>query len=227
MQKAAVPADSLLCGLSADVLDGLFIGGRTVSLEADQVLFVCGEAGDGCYRIDSGLLKVGLVTPSGRERIFAVLGPGNMVGELAMISGAARSATVTAMRASTLYFVSRPVFEAYARDHPTLYKDLMLLLARRLIDSSDTLVATSFLSLEGRVARSLLTLADGFGQDVGGGRLLVHQKITQSDLAAMAGVARENVSRIVKAWMRRSLVSRLAGYYCLENRAALQREAEM
>lgn len=227
MQKAPPPADSLLSGLPADLLDGLFARGRTISLEADRVLFVSGETGDGCYRIDSGLLKVGLVTPSGRERILAVLGPGNMVGELAMISGAVRSATVTAMRDSTLYFVSRAVFEAYARDHPEIYRDLMLLLARRLIDTSDTLVVTSFLSLEARVARSLLTLADGFGQDVGGGRVLVHQKITQSDLAAMAGVARENVSRIVKAWMRRSLVSRLAGYYCLENRAALQREAEM
>ena len=227
MQMAPLPADSLLSGLPADMLDGLFTGGRTVSLDADQVLFVAGETGDGCYRIDSGLLKVGLVAPSGRERILSVLGPGTMVGELSMISGAPRSATVTAMRASTLYFVSRPVFEAYARDRPAIYKDLLLMLARRLIDSSETLAATSFLSVEGRIARALLTLANAFGRDVGGGRILVHQRITQSDLGAMAGVARENVSRIVKTWMRQSLVSRLAGYYCLENKAALQRQAEM
>ena len=43
----------------------------------------------------------------------------------------------------------------------------------------------------------------------------------------MAGIARENASRILKDWMRRSLVSRLAGYYCLENKSALEREAEM
>ena len=66
-----------------------------------------------------------------------------------------------------------------------------------------------------------------FGQDVGGGRILVRQKITQSDLAAMAGIARENVSRILKEWSRQSHVSRLAGYYCLENKAALEREAEL
>jgi CRP/FNR family cyclic AMP-dependent transcriptional regulator len=51
--------------------------------------------------------------------------------------------------------------------------------------------------------------------------------VTQSDLAAMAGIARENVSRIINDWLRNKLLSRLAGYYCLENRSALEREAEM
>ena len=59
------------------------------------------------------------------------------------------------------------------------------------------------------------------------GRILIRQKVTQSDLAAMAGIARENVSRILNEWMRKKIVSRLAGYYCLENRSALEREAEM
>ena len=57
------------------------------------------------------------------------------------------------------------------------------------------------------------------------GRILIRQKVTQSDLAAMAGIARENVSRILNDWMRAKLVSRLAGYYCLENRAALEQRS--
>jgi CRP-like cAMP-binding protein len=103
----------------------------------------------------------------------------------------------------------------------------MTLLARRLRDTNGALAATSFLSLQGRVARALLSLAEAFGHDVGGGRILVRQKVTQSDLAAMAGIARENVSRILKEWTTRSLVSRLAGYYCLENKAAIEREVKM
>jgi CRP-like cAMP-binding protein len=150
-----------------------------------------------------------------------------MVGELSMISEAPRSASVAALRESKLSFVSRAAFDAFARDNPDFYKHVMRLLARRLTDTNTALVATTFLSLQGRVARSLLSLADGFGHDVGGGRILVRQKLTQSDLAAMAGIARENVSRILKEWMRRSVVSRLAGYYCLENKAALEREAEL
>ena len=73
---------------------------------------------------------------------------------------------------------------------------------RRLRDTNNVVAAMSFLSLKGRVAQALLSLAEAFGNDVGAGRILVRQKVTQSDLAAMAGIARENVSRILNDWMR-------------------------
>jgi len=63
-------------------------------------------------------------------------------------------------------------------------------------------------------------------EDVGNERILIRQKINQSDLAAMAGVARENVSRVLKEWTEHGMVSRLAGYYCLEKKDAIQSEAE-
>jgi CRP/FNR family transcriptional regulator, cyclic AMP receptor protein len=103
----------------------------------------------------------------------------------------------------------------------------MMLLARRLRATNDALVAATFMSLRGRVARVLLSLAEAFGNDVGNGRILIRQKITQSDLAAMAGISRANVSRILAHWMRGAVVSRLAGYYCLENRAAIERELDV
>jgi CRP/FNR family transcriptional regulator, cyclic AMP receptor protein len=227
MNKPPPLSTNLLAGLPPELFSGLFAKGRTTALAADQMLFLSGDVGDGCYRVDEGLLKVSVVAPAGGERILAILGPGAIVGELSMISSAPRSASVAAIRESKLCFVSRATFEAYARDNADMYRHLMLLLARRLTDTNSALAATTFLPLQGRVARALLSLADGFGHDVGSGRILVRQKITQSDLAAMAGIARENVSRILKEWMRRSLLTRLAGYYCLENKAALEKEAEM
>ena len=101
------------------------------------------------------------------------------------------------------------------------------LLAARLRDTDAVVAAGSFLPLKGRVARALLDLSEAFGQDVGGGRVLIRQKITQSDVAAMAGIARENVSRILNDWIRDKLVSRLSGYYCLENKARLERETAL
>jgi CRP-like cAMP-binding protein len=70
-------------------------------------------------------------------------------------------------------------------------------------------------------------LAQGFGRDVGSGRILIRQKISQSDLAAMAGIARENVSRVLSEWTNRLWLSRLAGYYCFENKKAIEAEAEV
>src|SRR5262249_9720797 len=72
---------------------------------------------------------------------------------------------------------------------------------------------------------ALLNLAEAFGRDIGQGRILIRQKVSQSDLAAMAGIARENVSRVLNDWVDRSLGSRLAGYYCLGTQARRDHEA--
>jgi CRP/FNR family cyclic AMP-dependent transcriptional regulator len=226
MAKSVSPPESLLAALPLELSQSLFAKARTLSLAADQILFCAGDEGDGCYRIEEGLLKASVIAPAGGERILAIFGPGSVVGELAVIDGAPRSASVIALRNSKLSFVSRKAFEAFGRSRPELYRHVTTLLAHRLRDTNDALAATSFLSVKGRVARALLSLAEAFGRDVGQGRILLQQKVSQADLAAMAGIARENVSRILHVWADRSLVKRLAGHYCLENRAALKREAE-
>jgi CRP/FNR family cyclic AMP-dependent transcriptional regulator len=226
MAKSAPRPESLLAALPAELSQSLFAKARPLSLKADQILFVAGDEGDGCYRVEEGLLKASIAAPAGGERILAILGPGSVVGELSMIDRGPRSASVTALRDSKLSFVGRTAFEAFGQSRPDLYRHVATLLAQRLRDTDEALVATNFLSVKGRVARALLSLADAFGRDIGGGRILIRQKVSQSDLAAMAGIARENVSRVLNEWGNRSLVKRLAGYYSLENRAALQRETE-
>jgi len=72
----------------------------------------------------------------------------------------------------------------------------------------------------------MLELAGHFGQEVEPGRIVIHQKIGQNDLAAMAGIARENATRVLNDWQRRKLISRLSGYYCLENKARLEQQAK-
>ena len=77
------------------------------------------------------------------------------------------------------------------------------------------------------MARALLDLAKAFGHEVVGGRIVIQQKISQSDIADLAGIARENVSRILNEWMRLKLVTRLSGYYCLESAAKLEKEIDL
>ena len=217
----------ILSGLPAHLSKELFAGAAPLHLDADQVLFLAGDAGDGCYRVENGLLKVSIVSPSGAERILAILGPGSIVGELAMLDGLPRSASVVALRDSELNFVSRARFEGFAERRPELYKHLVRLLASRLRETNEAIAAESFLPLKGRVALTLLELADHFGENVGAGRIVIRQKFGQSDLAAMAGIARENVNRILAEWKRHKLVSRLSGYYCLENKTQLEREVDL
>jgi CRP/FNR family transcriptional regulator, cyclic AMP receptor protein len=217
----------LLTGLPEHFLASLFSRTTTVRLNADEALFLAGDTGDGCYRVEDGLLKVVMMSRAGSERILALLGLGAIVGELSLIDGLPRSASVVAVRPAKLSFLSRATFEEFADKHPEIYKSLLTVIAERLRETDATVAAGSFLPLRGRVACTLLELAQDFGQDVGAGRIVIRQKIGQSDLAAMAGIARENVSRILNDWRRRKLVSRLSGYYCIEDKTQLQHEAEL
>jgi len=225
--RPAPTNQSLLSGLPDHLSASLFKAATVVKLAADETLFMAGDTGDGCYRIEEGLLKVSMVSRAGGERILAFLGAGAIVGELAIIDGFPRSASVVAVRDAQLSFLSRAAFDEFAKVHPEVYKSLVALLAARLRETDSVIAAGSFLPLRGRVALTLLELAHEFGQDVGSGRIVIRQKIGQSDLAAMAGIARENVSRILNDWKRRKLVSRLSGYYCLENKTQLEHEAEL
>ena len=89
------------------------------------------------------------------------------------------------------------------------------------------LAATSFLMVKGRVAQALLELAEHFGQEVGQGRIVIRQRISQYDLAAMVAAGREAVARTLSNWRDRNLVNRRrSGCYCLENKALLELEVE-
>jgi CRP/FNR family cyclic AMP-dependent transcriptional regulator len=139
-----------------------------------------------------------------------------------MVDGAPRSTAVYAVRDSELSYISRAAFLAFAEDHPELYRHVATLLAQRVREMNDIAVAWSFLSLEGRAAHALLEIAEAFGEEIGEGRLLIRQKIEQSDIAAMAGIARENVSRIFGKWTRSKFISRNAGFYCIEAREKIE-----
>src|SRR5690242_21868642 len=103
---------ALLSTLSEPIAELLFGSARVVQLAPQQTLFTAGDPGDGFYLVDQGLLKVNVVSPAGSERILAILGAGDLVGELAIIDGAPRSASVTAIRETRLRFVSRAAFQA-------------------------------------------------------------------------------------------------------------------
>jgi CRP/FNR family transcriptional regulator, cyclic AMP receptor protein len=167
------------------------------------------------------------VSRAGKERILAFLGPGAIVGEMSIIDRSPRSANVAAVRPAVLSFVSRTDFRDFAKIHPEVYESLVAVLAARLRETDMTIAAGTFLPVRGRIACTLLELVQEFGRDVGSGRIVIHQKISQSDLAAMTGVARESLCRILNDWQRRNLVNQLNGYYCIENKAQLQKEAEL
>jgi CRP/FNR family transcriptional regulator, cyclic AMP receptor protein len=204
----------------------LFNAAQARHLKAGERLFAIGDPGDGCFLLEQGLLKVTVASPLGEERIIAILGPGAIVGELSMIDGLPRSASVVAMRDCVLRFVSREAFQQRANTKPEIHQLLLAILATRLRQVDEDLVATTFLTVKARVARALLKLAEYIGQPSGEGHFVFQERITLADLAAMAGVARENASRVLSEWRRRKFVTGLHRL-CINNIAAIERETDL
>jgi CRP/FNR family cyclic AMP-dependent transcriptional regulator len=216
------PPHAILPSLPKHLSARLFGAATQHHLKAGEPLFVAGDSGDGCYRLERGLLKVVITSAFGDERIVAIIGPGEIAGELAIIDGQPRSASVFAVKDSELSFISRKDFEEYTRQNPEICGYLLSVLAARLRETDEALAAASFLTVKARLARALLEFAEFLGEDHGSGRVLIRHKIKRSDLAAMAGVAPENVSRVMNDWIQRHLVTRSSGFYCLENIAKLK-----
>jgi CRP/FNR family transcriptional regulator len=225
--KKQIPGPSgILPRLPPVVSEQLFANTVPRHVKAGEALFLAGDKGDGCYLLNHGLLKVVVSSAQGEERILAILGPGTVTGELSVIDGGPRSASVFAIEDCELSFVSQAAFEDCARQHPEIYRYLVNVLAARLRETSESVAADSFLTVKSRLARALIELAKFIGEEEASGRVVIRHKLSQNDLAAMAGVARENVSRALSDWRRRKLVTRSTGFYCLNDIAKLKRRMD-
>ena len=209
-----------LDGLPDELAEELTKLARTRPVKAGQAVFEAGDPGDGFYALLEGSLRVILRGEDG-EQVLAILPPGAIFGEMSLFDGEPRSATVLAGKSSRIAFFDKAAVFRFADEHPLVYRHMLGIVGRRLRTSNATLAARSLLPLAGRVAQTVLHLSELFGKDVGQGRVLIHHKISQADLAAMVGAARENVSRVLNDWKREGHVSRISGYYCIEDRAAL------
>jgi CRP/FNR family transcriptional regulator, cyclic AMP receptor protein len=140
--KRSVPG--ILPNLPIQFSARLLANAKPQSLVERAVLFQAGDVADGCYRLEQGLLKVSIASPQGDERILTNIGPGSIVGELAIIDGLPRSATVVAIRDCKLSFISREAFLSCLREYPEIYSDLVSTLVSRLREADEAMAAASF-----------------------------------------------------------------------------------
>jgi CRP-like cAMP-binding protein len=223
MLEASAKSSNILTALPDRLSSGLFARATACHLDAGETLFNIGDDGNGCYRLDRGVLKVNTVSEHGETLTLAVVGAGSIVGELALIDGRPRSASIVAVKDCELSFINRAHFEECVL-YPEISRYLLNVLAARLREADEALVAGSFLPVQARVARVLLDLAKHLGENAASGRIMIGHKISQADLAAMAGVARENVNRILRHWERLKIVTQSSSFYSLNDCAALERE---
>jgi CRP/FNR family cyclic AMP-dependent transcriptional regulator len=179
--------------------------GRT-AFPAGANIFTADQPGEITYVVLAGTLKVSVIQANGHELILALLGRGEIVGELAVADKGVRSADVVAIEPATLLWIDRNALAQIRRDLPQVTENLLALMARRLRLANAQLQAVASLDVHGRVARQLLALADAYGSPVEGG-VQIPMRLTQGDLAALVGATRVRVNEVLVGFKRRKHVS--------------------
>ena len=180
--------------------------GRT-RFPAGARILTASQPGEVAYVVLDGTLKVSTVQSTGRELTLALLGPGEIVGELALADRSGRSADVVALEPATLIWIDRNAFDHLRREVPLITENLLRLMARRLRLANAQLQAIATLDVHGRVARQLLALADALGEQLPDGSVRIPLRVTQSDLAALVGATRVRVNEVLVGFKRRQNIS--------------------
>lgn len=178
-----------------------------MELQRGNVLFDEGQPGDRLYVISEGKIKLGRSSGDGRENLLAVLGPGEMFGELSLFDPGPRSLSASAVSDSVLYELGHSALVAALEENPKVAKHLLTALARRLRRTNEALADLVFSDVPGRVAKALLDLSTRFGEEVDEGVRVAHD-LTQEELAQLVGASRETVNKALadfagRGWVRR------------------------
>jgi len=164
------------------------------------------EMGAALFVIITGKVKVVRTDEEGREVILSIFGPGEFFGEMSLLDGLARSATVVATAKSELFMIHRREFLDLLNEFPAVAISLLAELTMRLRKADAQIKSLSLKDAAGRVANVLLLLAD----DVGvfkKGKVVIEDLPLQQDMANMAGTSRETVSRMIHQFMEKGHVA--------------------
>ena len=181
-----------------------------------------GDESADLFLIIDGRLRVSSCNANGDEVVLAIMGPGEVFGEMALLDGAPRSATVSTLDACQLLVIEAGAFHALLRQMPTLAQSLMKVMARRIRTLSDRTQDVALLDVESHLAKVVLALASRFGDNSRSGQTAITLKLSQQELASMVGATRELVNRRLRAWVERGIVELVSGSLVIKQRQALE-----
>jgi CRP/FNR family transcriptional regulator, cyclic AMP receptor protein len=195
----------LFSELSTAELERVAQVGIPRSFPRETRIFHEGDPGDACYIVREGSCRVTREHPDGRAITLATLGPGAIFGELAMLDGERRSASVEATENTELVALPASDVRHLIREHPEMAEKLVVALTRRLREANERISRQSFQTVPSRVAGVLnQLLADEAVTPLVRDGVTI--RLRQADLAQLAGTSRESVSRFLATLERAGVV---------------------
>ncbi len=210
----------LFAGLGQEILE--ILGARVIErpCRRGQILFHQGDAGDSLFVLAAGRLKVVVSAATGQEMVLTTLKPPDTFGELSLVDGLPRSASVEALEQSRVLIISRAAWQTLIDENPVLTGALQAALSRMLRRLTDQAADFVFLDLPGRVAKLLVQAhADA------GGVMELDLHLTQGDIARMVGGSRQAINQILGNLSQRGYIDMDGRSVTIKNIEDLRRRA--
>ena len=198
---------SIFSDLSDSELDNIKSLCKTRKYPKNSMIILEEEMGDVVFIVMSGTVKITRVNDEGKEVILAMLGSGEVFGEMAILDGESRSANALAQENCEVVTINREEFLNLIKTNNKVALNLMTEFAIRLRKSDQQIEALSLDDAEHRIGVSILNLAEEMGV-IRQGVVTVENLPYQQDIANMSGTSRETVSRVMKIFEDRGLITK-------------------
>jgi len=195
----------IFADLNDETIQKISSVGYSKKYSKDDVIFREDDPGTAMFVILTGKVKVVRTSGDGREVILTILSQYDFFGEMALLDGLARSASVVAAEESELFIIQREEFLNLLKLHPEISINLMQELTQRLRAADLKIKSLSLKDAEGKVATVLLQLAEEIGK-IKHGIVEIDKLPLQQDLANMAGTSRETISRTLHSFAKKGFV---------------------
>jgi CRP-like cAMP-binding protein len=185
-------------------LQQIYTSGYTKNYSKNSVILSEDDSDNSMFFIIEGKVKV-LRSDEDKEIILSLLGKNDFFGEMAILDGMGRSATVTAVEDSKIFILQRNEFLALLNSHPEVSIGLLRELSIRLRKATNKIKALSLKDAEGKVATVLIQIADDVGK-IKQGVVEINHLPNQQELANMAGTSRETISRTLHSFVKKGML---------------------
>src|SRR5450631_2567718 len=192
----------IFCDLDYEAFEQLCRYAKHSTLKRGTTIVSKGDPGNSLIAVISGTVKISVSSPDGRSAIFNLIGPGEIIGEIAVLDGQARTADATANTNCEIFVIDRREFLPFVRSQPELAMKFIELLCTRLRWTSDQVEQVILQNLPGRLASALIRLTEKHKAEPKGRTIAV----TQQEISEMVGMTRESINKQLRAWADRKWV---------------------
>jgi CRP/FNR family transcriptional regulator, cyclic AMP receptor protein len=224
--SALLSQSGLFRRLSDEARESLLARGRIKQYAANDVIFRLGQHGESILTVLSGAIRISVPTLDGKDIVLAILGPGEICGEVALLDSAERTADARAAVDCTVVTLDRRDALAFLGQHPDGWAILIEMLCQRLSSADQQIAEFALAPVPVRLAKALLRLATSGARAANGdAQECIH--LSQLELANVIGTTRETVNKYLRSWQRQRCLQIGDRLIVVTNRAAVEKLARV